>query len=262
MKTLAVLPARYASTRFPGKPLAMIAGKPMIQWVWEAAQTARADKVVIATDDERIAAAVNDFDGQVVFTDPLLPSGTDRVAAAMDKLGEKFDIVLNIQGDEPTMHHETIESVIALMAKRPDLPMGTAACPFHSVDELFSPNNVKVVLDSQNRALYFSRSPIPYLRGNNCFDIDFRSRVSIDQLSLFRKHLGIYAYTPHILKRFTALPPHPLEQAEMLEQLRALAASIDIGVADTPHGSIGVDSPEDAVKAEEILLARGSALPT
>jgi 3-deoxy-manno-octulosonate cytidylyltransferase (CMP-KDO synthetase) len=256
MKTLAVLPARYASARFPGKPLAQISGKPMIQWVWEAAQRAGVTSVVVATDDERIAAAVNDFDGRVVFTDPALPSGTDRVAAAMDKLGEKFDAVLNIQGDEPAMHHETIASVVDLMAKQPGLPMATAACPFHTIDEIFNPNNVKVVVDNQNRALYFSRSPIPYIRSSTCFEMDFRSWMSKNQLSLFRRHLGIYAYRPHILKQFTLLPPHPLEQAEMLEQLRALAAGIAIGVAETPHCSLGVDTPADVRGAEEMLNMR------
>jgi len=256
MKTLAVLPARYASTRFPGKPLTMILGKPMIQWVWEAAQMAGVNSVVVATDDERIATAVNSFGGRVVFTDPALPSGTDRVAAAMDKLGEEFDAVLNIQGDEPAMHHETIASVIELMAKKTDLPMGTAACPFNSVDEVFNPNNVKVVVDNQNRALYFSRSPIPYLRNSTCFDTDFRPWMSADQLSLFRRHLGIYAYRPHTLKQFTLLPPHPLEQTEMLEQLRALAAGIAIGVAETPHCSVGVDTPSDVAGVEDMLNAR------
>jgi 3-deoxy-manno-octulosonate cytidylyltransferase (CMP-KDO synthetase) len=134
--------------------------------------------------------------------------------------------------------------------------MGTAACPFQSPEEIFDPNVVKVVVDDQSRALYFSRSPIPYLRGSNWSDADLASRVPASQLPLFRKHLGIYAYRPDILKRFTAMPPHPLAQAEMLEPLRALAAGIAIGVADTPHGSLGVDTPEDIAKAERILLAR------
>jgi 3-deoxy-manno-octulosonate cytidylyltransferase (CMP-KDO synthetase) len=257
MKTLAVLPARYASSRFPGKPLAMIAGKSMIRWVWEAARRAGVDKVVVATDDERIASAVNEFGGQVVFTDPELPSGTDRVAATVDILreshGEEFDTVLNIQGDEPAMHHETIASVVELMRQNPHMPMGTAACPFERADELFSPNAVKVIVDSLGRALYFSRSPIPYLRSSTCFDLDFRPWMESDQLSLFRRHLGIYAYRPHILRQFTTLPPHPLEQAEMLEQLRALAAGITIGVAETPHCSVGVDTPADVAGAEELL---------
>jgi len=253
MKTIAVLPARYASTRFPGKPLAFIAGKPMIQWVWEAAKRSGVDSVVVATDDERIAAIVNDFDGRVVFTDPELPSGTDRVAAAVDRLDEKFDVVLNIQGDEPAMHHETIASVVNLMTERLELPIGTAACPFYDMDEIFNPNNVKVVVDNQNRALYFSRSPIPYLRNSTRFDMDFRPWAQSGQLALFRRHLGIYAYRPTALKQFISLPSHPLEQAEMLEQLRALAAGLAIGVAQTPHCSIGVDTPEDIARVEKML---------
>lgn len=217
---------------------------------------AGADRVVVATDDERIASVVNDFDGQVVFTDPKLPSGTDRVAAAMDKLGEEFDAVLNIQGDEPAIHHETIAAVVGLMEKRPDLPMGTAACPFNSLEELFCPNNVKVVTDSQDRALYFSRSPIPYIRSSSNFDKDFRAWAQESQLPLFKRHLGIYAYRPHVLKQLTALPPHPLELAEMLEQLRALAAGITIGVAETPYCSVGVDAPTDVALVEVILKTR------
>jgi 3-deoxy-manno-octulosonate cytidylyltransferase (CMP-KDO synthetase) len=253
MKTLAVLPARYASTRFPGKPLTPIAGKPMIQWVWEAARGAGVDRVVVATDDERIAAAVLDFNGEAVFTDPSLPSGTDRVAAAVDILGEEYDAVLNVQGDEPAMHHETIAAVARLMSDRPDLPMGTAACPFASFDEVFSPNAVKVVVDDQSKALYFIRSAIPYLRSSTNFDMDFRAWAPPDQLTLFRRHLGIYAYRPRVLKQLTSLPPHPLEKLEMLEQLRALAAGIAIGVAETPHCSLGVDTPADVAGAEEML---------
>ncbi|MCL1894597.1 MAG: 3-deoxy-manno-octulosonate cytidylyltransferase [Holophagaceae bacterium] len=256
MKTLAVLPARFASTRFPGKPLALIAGKPMIQWVWEAAQKAGVDKVVVATDDDRIATAVSAFGGQVVLTDPALSSGTDRVAAtmvALDKLGERFDTVLNIQGDEPAMRSETIVAVVELMAQTPELPMATAACPFYHRDDIFSPNNVKVVVDSTNRALYFSRSPIPYLRSSSCFDMDFRAWMTDEQLSLFRCHLGIYAYRPDVLRRFTSLPPHPLEEAEKLEQLRALAAGITIGVAPTLHPSMGVDTPEDVARVKVML---------
>ncbi|HWQ09768.1 MAG TPA: 3-deoxy-manno-octulosonate cytidylyltransferase [Holophaga sp.] len=256
MKTLAVLPSRYAATRFPGKPLAMIAGKPMIQWAWEAARSAAGvDKVVVATDDERIQAAVHDFDGQVVMTDPALPSGTDRVAAALEILGEPFDVVLNLQGDEPAMHPGTIAAVVKLMAEDPTLPMGTAACAFSDPSDLFSPNVVKVVVDDRKRALYFSRSPIPYLRNSKRFDCDFRPWLQPEQLRLYRRHLGLYAYRPDVLRAFTQLPPHPLEQIEMLEQLRALAAGIAIGVADTPHISPGVDTPADIPVVEALLKA-------
>jgi 3-deoxy-manno-octulosonate cytidylyltransferase (CMP-KDO synthetase) len=217
------------------------------------------DLVVVATDDERIAAAVRGFGGTAVMTDPALPSGTDRTAAALDTLGEPFDCVLNIQGDEPAMHPETVAGVVALMAAQPDLPMGTAACPFATVDELFNPNAVKVVVDDRQRALYFSRSPIPYIRHSAVFEPDFRPWMQPAQLALFQRHLGLYAYRPDTLRAFTKLPPHPLEQTEMLEQLRALAAGIPIGVARTPHLSLGVDVPADVAPVEALLRERGLA---
>jgi 3-deoxy-manno-octulosonate cytidylyltransferase (CMP-KDO synthetase) len=254
MRTLAVLPSRYQSSRFPGKPLAPIAGRPMIQWVWEAAARAEGvDAVLVATDDERIAKVVTGFGGRVAMTDPALPSGTDRVAAAAAGLGEAFDVVLNIQGDEPAMHPATVAAVVALMRDHPELPMATAACPFHSAEELFNPNNVKVVTDDAGRALYFSRSPIPYLRNSQVFQADFRPWLEPGQLGLFQRHLGIYAYRPESLRTFTSLPPHPLEKLEMLEQLRALGAGMAIGVARTPHLSLGVDVPEDVPAVEAML---------
>lgn len=263
MRTLAVLPSRFQATRFPGKPLAPIAGKPMIQRVHEAAARAEGvDLVVVATDDGRIAEAVEAFGGRAVMTDPALPSGTDRAAAALAVLeaeGLAFDCVLNIQGDEPAMHPETVAGVVALMAAQPDLPMGTAACPFASADELFNPNAVKVVVDDRKRALYFSRSPIPYVRNSSVFAPDFRPWLAPGQLALFRRHLGLYAYRPDALRAFTRLPPHPLEQTEMLEQLRALAAGIPIGVAATPHLSLGVDVPADVAPVEALLRERGLA---
>jgi 3-deoxy-manno-octulosonate cytidylyltransferase (CMP-KDO synthetase) len=260
MRTLAVLPSRFAATRFPGKPLALIAGKPMIQWVWEAARAAPGvDRVVVATDDDRIWGAVHDFDGEVVITDPGLPSGTDRVAAALDLIGEPFDVVLNIQGDEPAMHPDTIGAVVRLMADHPGLPMGTAACPFAHPDEIFSPNAVKVVVDDAGRALYFSRSAIPYLRSGTDFRMDFRPWMPPETLAHFRRHLGLYAYRPEALRAFTRLPPHPLERLEMLEQLRALAAGMAIGVAETPYLSVGVDTPQDVPLAEALLRERGLA---
>ena len=263
MRTLAVLPSRFHATRFPGKPLATIAGKPMIQRVHEAAARADGvDLVVVATDDERIAEAVRGFGGRAVMTDPALPSGTDRTAAALALLeaeGLAFDCVLNIQGDEPAMHPETVAGVVALMAEQADLPMGTAACPFANADELFNPNAVKVVVDDRKRALYFSRSPIPYVRNSSVFEADFRPWLAPAQLALFKRHLGLYAYRPEALRAFTKLPPHPLEQTEMLEQLRALAAGIPIGVAATPHLSLGVDVPADVAPVEALLRERGLA---
>ena len=232
----------------------------MIQWVFEAASQAEGvDRVVVATDDDRIAAAVRGFGGEAVMTASALPSGTDRTAAALEALGEPFDCVLNIQGDEPAMHPATVAAVVALMREQPDLPMATAACPFAHVDELFNPNAVKVVVDDRQRALYFSRSPIPYLRHSTIFEPDFRPWMTPAQLAHFRRHLGLYAYRPDALRAFTQLPPHPLEQLEMLEQLRALAAGFAIGVADTPFLSIGVDVPGDVPAAEALLRERGLA---
>jgi 3-deoxy-manno-octulosonate cytidylyltransferase (CMP-KDO synthetase) len=264
MRTLAVLPSRFQASRFPGKPLAAIAGKPMIQWVFEAARRAEGvDRVVVATDDDRIASAVRGFGGEAVMTDPALPSGTDRAAAALATIlkegGAPFDCVLNIQGDEPAMHPETVTAVVALMREQPGLPMGTAACPFAHADELFNPNAVKVVVDDHKRALYFSRSPIPYLRHSSIFEPDFRSWMNPDHLACFKRHLGLYAYRPEALQAFTKLPPHPLEQMEMLEQLRALAAGMPIGVAETPFLSLGVDVPSDVPAAEALLRERGLA---
>jgi len=259
MPTLAVLPSRYPSSRFPGKPLALIAGRPMIQWAWEAARSAAGvDQVLVATDDDRIATTVTGFGGQVAMTDPELPSGTDRVAAAVAAQGAGFDLILNIQGDEPTMHPATIAALVAMMRDQRELPMGTAACPFSTAEELFNPNIVKVVTDAAGRALYFSRSPIPYLRNSQVFDLDFRPWLAPEQLALFQRHLGIYAYRPEALRRFTQLPPHPLEQMEMLEQLRALAAGMAVGVARTPHLSLGVDVPADVPVVEAELARRGA----
>jgi len=259
MRTVAVLPARFASTRFPGKPLAPLLGRPMIQWVVEAARQGGVDRVIVATDDERIRSAVQAFGGEAVMTDPALPSGTDRVAAALATLDETFDVILNIQGDEPGMHAQTLRALLDLMASQPDLPMGTAACPFDSPDEVFNPNIVKVVVDDRQRALYFSRSPIPYVRSSTDFSLDFRERLTPDLMRHFRRHLGVYAFRPEALRTFMATPPHPLEQLEMLEQLRALGMGMPLGVADTPYGSLGVDTPDDVAPAEALLRARFQA---
>jgi len=155
------------------------------------------------------------------------------------------------------MHPGTIAALVALMRDQPELPMGTAACPFGSADELFNPNNVKVVTDDAGRALYFSRSPIPYLRNSQVFQADFRPWLEPGQLALYQRHLGIYGFRPEALLRFTRLPPHPLERIEMLEQLRALGAGMAVGVARTPHLSLGVDVPGDIPAVEALLAAHG-----
>jgi 3-deoxy-manno-octulosonate cytidylyltransferase (CMP-KDO synthetase) len=240
-KTAAVIPSRWGAQRFPGKPLHEIAGVPMVVRVLERASRARGiDLVLVATDDERIADAVERAGGRAVMTAPELPSGTDRVFAAVRDLA--FDVVLNVQGDEPLLEAENIERVARFLQERPDVPIATVAVPLEDPAALADPNVVKVVRGEDGRALYFSRAPIPYRR---------REEPSLPTL----KHLGLYGYRMAALERFTTLPPHALERAESLEQLRALAHGMPIAVLDAVGDSIGVDTHEDATRVEEILIA-------
>ena len=234
MSVAAIIPARYASTRFPGKPLADETGKPLIQHVYEAvARAERVDRVLVATDDRRIADAVESFGGEAVLTRADHPSGTDRVAEAA--AGLDADLIVNVQGDEPEMDPAAINVLVELMAARPDVPMGTLACRFARADDVANPACVKVVLDAAGNALYFSRSLIPYPR-----DADGRVEAPRDWLL----HLGIYAYRRRFLLELTQTPPAPLEQVERLEQLRALYVGARIAVAVVGHASTGIDTPE------------------
>ena len=238
-RVAAVIPSRFGAERFPGKPLHPIAGLPMIVRVLRRAQQAAGvDLVLVATDDERIAAIVEAAGGRAAMTDPALPSGTDRVWAAVRDL--PVDIVLNVQGDEPMMDARNIERVAAFLAARPEFPLATVALPLPPGSDAADPNVVKVVRGDDGRALYFSRSPIPFRR---------RPEPGLPTL----KHLGLYGYRKEALRRWTEIPPHPLERAESLEQLRALAAGMAMAVLDAAGDSIGVDTPEDARKVEEIL---------
>ena len=238
-RVAAVIPSRFGAERFPGKPLHPIAGLPMIVRVLRRAQQAAGvDLVLVATDDERIAAIVEAAGGRAAMTDPALPSGTDRVWAAVRDL--PVDIVLNVQGDEPMMDARNIERVAAFLAARPEFPLATVALPLPPGSDAADPNVVKVVRGNDGRALYFSRSPIPFRR---------RPEPGLPTL----KHLGLYGYRKEALRRWTELPPHPLERAESLEQLRALAAGMAMAVLDAAGDSIGVDTPEDARRVEEIL---------
>ncbi len=233
-----VIPARYGATRLPGKPLAEIDGRPMIWYVWDKAK--RADipsRVVVATDDARIASAVRGFGGEAVMTSPECVSGTDRVAEAARGMGE--EILINLQGDEPLMHPSVIDAVAAPLIAEPDLPMSTAALPQDDSEEYRRASVVKVVVDAGGNALYFSRAPIPHYRDGGT--------------GRYRKHLGIYGYRREFLFRVAALPPSPLEEAERLEQLRALQNGFRIRVVDVAHDSVGVDTPEDLRAAEERL---------
>ena len=235
--SLILIPARYASTRFPGKPLVDIAGKPMVQHVYEKA-AAVAAHVYVATDDERIYDAV--------MTSETHRSGTDRCYEAYTKVKEMlhrdFDVVVNVQGDEPFIIPEQIESLIACF-EDPAVQIATLAKPFEKNDEIFDPNKVKVVFSANHTALYFSRNPIPYCRGVE--REDWLAKTP------FYKHVGMYAYRPQILKAVTSIPQGILEQAESLEQLRWLENGYTIAVSITNHESIGIDTPEDLRKLKD-----------
>ncbi len=242
---LAVIPARYASTRFPGKPLALIRGKTMIQRVWEqVAQSSRVQAAVVATDDERIAAHVADFGGQVMLTRPDHPSGTDRcaeVALAFPEAG----FILNIQGDEPFVQPQQIDLLADTLCGDPAYAIATLAKRIAQPDVLFNPNVVKVVFAGSGRALYFSRHAIPFVRGE-------APEQWLGQHSFF-KHIGLYGFRRETLLHIAGLPPSPLERAESLEQLRWLEYGLAIRVAKTEWETKGIDTPEDLEEWEEGL---------
>lgn len=237
MKAAVIIPARYGSTRFPGKPLVKDPwGKPLIQYVWEAAAKAESvDQVLVATDDERIAQAVRAFGGTVQMTSPAHHSGSDRCAEAARSLNH--DVIVNLQGDEPTIRPEMISQTIRLLEQDPEAVIATLAGRVETEEELRDPGVVKVVVDMRGRALYFSRSVIPHVRGS--------SAPLSDSPAYHLRHYGIYAYRREFLETFSSLPPHPLEEAEKLEQLRALANGYKIAVGLTAHRMMKVDTPED-----------------
>jgi 3-deoxy-manno-octulosonate cytidylyltransferase (CMP-KDO synthetase) len=242
-KVVTVIPARYGSTRLAAKPLADINGKPMIQWVYERARPARGiAQTVVATDDQRIVEAVEKFGGTAVLTSPDLTSGTDRVAAVADRI--PADIYVNLQGDEPLIVPEAIEAAVELV-QTGRFPIGTVMTRLKNSAELHEPSVVKVIADRNQRAIYFSRHPIPYSRGPE-------PRSPGDFVCM--RHVGLYVYTREALMRFRSLPPSALEQAEVLEQLRALAEGIPIGISEVQFTSIGVDTPEDLDLVRKILV--------
>ena len=251
MKTLAIIPARYESSRFPGKPLVEIGGKLMVHRVYlQAAKVF--DHVVVATDDDRIFAAVKGFDGRVVMTDPNHQSGTDRCAEALEVYqaasNEVFDVVVNIQGDEPFISENQLLAIKACF-DTPETDIATLVIAFDKSDglqALKNPNSPKVVLNKESRAIYFSRSVIPYLRG-----------VKEDQWlerHTFYKHIGLYAYRTHVLNEITKLPQGILELTESLEQLRWIENGYTIKVAETNEHGIGIDTPEDLKKVIKLKL--------
>ena len=239
MNVVCIIPARYASTRLPGKPLLDIAGKPMIQHVVERVRQARrASRVIVATDDARIFAAVEAFGGEARMTSASHPTGTDRLAEVAAALPE-VDLILNIQGDEPLIPPQAIDELIAAFDGRDDLQMATLMTPM-TEEEVDNPAAVKVVVSLDGHALYFSRSLIPYPRNSGLRRCCF-------------KHIGIYAYRRDFLLHFATLPPSPLEMTESLEQLRALEHGYSIRVIETPFRSIGVDTPEDLEQVRRLF---------
>lgn len=247
MKVLILIPARYASTRFPGKPLAEIGGKPMIQHVLEKAGCV-AEDVFVATDDQRIFDRVREVGGQVVMTSADHKSGTDRCYEAylhiVRQTGKEFDVVVNVQGDEPFILPEQIRALISCFEDT-EIQIATLAKKFETPSDIFDPNKVKVVCSALQTALYFSRSAIPFCRGK-----EKEEWVSVFP---FYKHVGMYAYRPQVLKEITALPQGELEKAESLEQLRWLENGYKIAVRITDHESVGIDTPEDLVRANQMI---------
>lgn len=247
MEFIALIPARYASTRFPGKPLANLGGMPVIERVCRQAQKALGDNVAVATDDLRIKDAVEAFGGKAVMTSTEHRSGTDRVREAYDNLGSHADVVINIQGDEPFIDPSQIKALMQCFDD-PRTQIATLIRPFpHSADValLQNPNSPKVVVDNDGFALYFSRSVIPYLRGAD--------PIEWPEKHQYYTHIGIYAYRADVLRQITRLPQSPLELAESLEQLRWLQAGYKIKTAVSEISTIGIDTPADLQRAEEFL---------
>ena len=233
MKIVVCIPARYASTRFPAKVLAHDTGRYLIQHTWEQARKAKLpQRVVIAADDERIVQAAGTFGAECVLTSPNHQSGTDRIAEAVGK--SDAEIVINVQGDEPQINPEHIDYLARLLLDHPDAPMATLAAAFTTREQIADPNVVKVVLDAKGKAIYFSRSVIPY----------DRERAGVGDVGHYLRHIGVYAYRKDFLLRITSLPQTPLEKLEKLEQLRAIENGYTILVCKVEHTCEGIDTPE------------------
>ena len=243
MKYIAIIPARYASTRFPGKPLAVLGGKTVIQRVYEQVSSVL-DDVYVATDDERIFYCVESFGGNAVMTRSDHKSGTDRIQEAVEKIATQADVIINVQGDEPFIQPSQVETLMHLFDE-PTTQIGTLGKRFDSIEAVQNPNSPKIVTDTRGFALYFSRSVIPYIRG-------VEAQNWFGQYP-FLKHLGIYAYRREVLAEVTQLPQSNLEKAESLEQLRWLENGYRIRVGLTDVETVGIDTPEDLQRAEEFL---------
>ncbi|MCI7257180.1 MAG: 3-deoxy-manno-octulosonate cytidylyltransferase [Prevotella sp.] len=244
MKFISIIPARYASTRFPGKPLALLCGKSVIQRVYEKV-SGIIEETWVATDDERIFNAVKDFGGKAVMTRNDHKSGTDRIEEAIEKIGGDFDVVINVQGDEPFIQASQIKTVCDCF-EDPSTEIATLGKPFgNDMDAVSNPNSPKIVVDKRGYAMYFSRSIIPFVRGKDEKEWPFSYP--------FLKHIGLYAYRRNVLKEVTQLPQGELEKAESLEQLRWLENGYRIKVGLTDVETVGIDTPEDLARAEAFL---------
>lgn len=245
MKALAIIPARYASTRFPGKPLAMIGGMSMVMRVYNQVKKAKniAD-VIVATDDNRIYDHVITHFGKAMLTANSHASGTDRCGEVLGKVHENFDLIINVQGDEPFIQPEQIELLLSAFNKQ-EIEVATLAFEIQNPEDIWNPNIVKVVCDSNKNALYFSRSPIPYIRNKDA--------IAWQRSFPFKKHIGMYAFRSHALKKIVRLTPSPLEQAESLEQLRWMENGYSIHILTTPTLNISIDTPDDLERAIGLL---------
>jgi 3-deoxy-manno-octulosonate cytidylyltransferase (CMP-KDO synthetase) len=250
---VAIIPARFASTRLPGKPLVEIHGKTLVQRVWERASAARRpQRVVVATDDERIASVVRGFGGEVVMTSPDHATGTDRLAEAARAIGAA--IVVNVQGDEPMLDPAGVDAAVDALREDAEADISTLSLPLVSAAEMLAPSVVKVVTDARGCALYFSRAPIPHVRHGASADPLASAEEAVAR-GLARKHVGLYAYRRPALLRFASLPPSSLEEAEGLEQLRALHHGLRIRVVPVEGGSgVAVDTPEDLERVRALLV--------
>jgi len=251
MRVVAIIPARFGSTRLPGKPLANIGGKPMIQHVYQSVSKARLDRVIVATDDRRIEAAVQSFGGEVMMTSPKHASGTDRLAEVARKI--EADLLVNVQGDLPFIHAATITRAVKPLRQNRAVPMGTVCTAIYDEAEWHNPNIVKVLTDRAGFAMYFTRAPIPFVR-NGVVDSRGTKLNSRSRRRLWGyRHLGLYVYRRDFLLKFARLRPTALERIESLEQLRALENGYRIYVAVVDERSVEVDTPEDLKRAESYL---------
>ncbi|HBQ20894.1 MAG: hypothetical protein A2Z91_08575 [Deltaproteobacteria bacterium GWA2_38_16] len=262
MKVTVIIPARYASSRFPGKPLALISGKPMVWHVYERASKASlVDEVFVATEDHRVEECVKNFDGKVVMTSSNHQSGTDRMAEVAKNISS--DIFINVQGDEPLISPDLIDQVASALINSEKTVMSTARIPFKTKEDFLNPNMVKVLCDQEGYALYFSRYPIPFLRKTwtetrNWNDLLGSYSLSHIEEAHVQKHLGIYGFKRQLLLNFSSWTPTSLEKMEELEQLRALEHGVKIKVVTTTHESVAVDTPEDLKKVNELFSPKHS----